>query len=165
MRIAVAIVVGLLLGSDARADERRWYGWQALIVDGATTGLVVAAAVEEEVELVGEGLLLNAIGAPIVHGVHGNWGRAGISLALRLSLGFVAVMSVAEAADCHDLCDEHGAIYGLAPYFIAAGVDAAIGWERRPARASPAPPLTPPSLTPVAIAKPGGVVLGLGGTF
>ncbi len=63
--------------------QRRWYGWQTLLSDGASIAIAVIAGSVETAELLpvaGVGILL---GAPIVHWAHSHVGKGFTSLGLR----------------------------------------------------------------------------------
>ena len=72
----------------------RWYGGQTLMADAGGIGLITTALALDAAGargpavggtfLLGVGGLL--LGGPVVHAVHGRWGRAGASLALRVGL-------------------------------------------------------------------------------
>lgn len=70
--------------TEARSSPSRWYGWQTLLVDAAAAGILAGGLVSWTVEptVIGYGGFL--FGAPVVHAVHGNYGRMLASFALRL---------------------------------------------------------------------------------
>jgi hypothetical protein len=76
--------------SDGARPERRWYGWQFLIVDGASLALAVSTLGTGSVVQIGLGTTGFAFGAPIVHWAHGHLGRGFGSLGLRLGLPLAA---------------------------------------------------------------------------
>src|SRR5262249_23454050 len=113
----------------AASPETRWYGWQMLAPDAVAVGLaLVALHVGERADQLGtaEGLLAVSAGVfradgPIVHALHGQPGRAGWSLALRIGLtllGWPIGFSTGEGA-CrkyaydHEGCPYEFAFYGL----------------------------------------------------
>jgi hypothetical protein len=75
---------------DAGAEykpRRKWYGWQTLIVDGATSIALVAVASRNSSDKP-EGWLTGvavtyAVAPPIIHLAHGHAGKAALSLAIR----------------------------------------------------------------------------------
>lgn len=82
----------------AEARERQWYGWQTLATDGVSftmMGLGFGSLIHETTwshssdNHATSGLLMATgaagylFGAPTVHALHGHWGKAGASLALR----------------------------------------------------------------------------------
>jgi len=61
-----------------------WYGYQTLASDGAALGLLVAGLTSSERSgMAWAGVATYALGAPVVHASHGNWGSGGKSLLLR----------------------------------------------------------------------------------
>lgn len=98
----------------------RWYGWQTLAVDGASmtlllTGALVAGSSTRNEGmlgarvLVGGSLLGFALGAPVVHVVNGEPGRAAGSLGLRVGLPAVGFMiGLAAAPSCSSSTGEYG---------------------------------------------------------
>jgi hypothetical protein len=75
------------------APRRRWYGWQTLLVDGASIGLLVLGVAADDRGAGRLGALGYFFGAPIVHWSHGHVGKGFASLGLRV--GSVLVLSVA----------------------------------------------------------------------
>jgi hypothetical protein len=94
-----------------RPRETRWYGYQTLITDGVALGLFAGAMATLRLciswssnhtsscdnhtsEMLGvSSFAVYGFGAPIVHGAHGNWGKAGISLGMRAApIGLAAVL-------------------------------------------------------------------------
>lgn len=157
---------GVTLRSDedsGREVERRWYGWQTLMVDGislVTTPIIIGIP----------GLFL---GAPIVHAAHDRWDSAGISFAMRG--GGAAAVALYIGAQ-----DHRGDFAGLAVlaeavvgafivHSVATSIDAAVlAYDERPARSrragasSPAPVRLLPTAN---VARDGGFTLGLAGTM
>jgi hypothetical protein len=96
---------------------RRWYGWQLLINDVASTGLLIAGAFAKAAEenggiddTPGGGLVWTSVGAfmlggPIIHLAHGRLEAAVASLGLRAGGAFVgvgigALMGAASGVGC-----------------------------------------------------------------
>jgi hypothetical protein len=73
----------------AGATASRWYGYQILIADGASLGLLTLGVLSSGTGLAVLGAAGYVAGGPIVHGLNGQGGRAAGSVALRL-LGPVA---------------------------------------------------------------------------
>jgi hypothetical protein len=77
----------LLLPLTASA-ERDWYGWQPMLADGGA--VVITASSAKLFDSPGPGMMaglaLYALGSPIIHASHDNWGRAGISFGARVAL-------------------------------------------------------------------------------
>jgi hypothetical protein len=88
--LATAAVAVALSSSLAHAEEE-WYGYQVAAPD--VVGWVVAYAGAQSdawpVTALGFGGML--LGGPIVHAAHDNWGRAGISLGLRVGAPLAGV--------------------------------------------------------------------------
>jgi hypothetical protein len=77
---------------------RVWYGWQTLATDAIALGpLVLMAAMNGDGAEVFVPLALGTyvLGGPIVHATHGNWGRAGGSLSLRVGAPILCALPVA----------------------------------------------------------------------
>lgn len=109
----------------AGRSERRWYGWQTLIADGAS--LLAMPTLAATAGNGGEALAYVAVGGyflgpPLVHVAHGRPGIAAASLGLRagLPLGGV-VLGAAAQGDCRgDFCAFGGALIGAALGVLAA---------------------------------------------
>lgn len=151
------------------ATRERWYGWQGLIVDGASILLVTPA-----IPPLGVGGYF--LGAPIVHAAHGRWGAAGGSVLLRIGLPVVGAI-VANGGTSDRSCGEFGclrAVVGAGVGILAAiAVDAAaLSWETVPvtredradkdARSQRRSLAVAPGIAP---RREGGVDVGLSGTF
>jgi hypothetical protein len=102
------------------------------------------------------------LSGPIVHAAHGNWVRAGGSLALRIGLPTLGMMAGFASAECSDdeiVCGGDrigpGWIIGAA---VAAILDASFLAKKTERRKSP-------RVLPYASAKRGGGALGLTGYF
>jgi len=131
-----------------------WYGWQTLIVDGASiaTGSVLASTLEfdpneqpSDLGLIGATWYgLGAVGAPAVHYAHGNAGVGAASLSLRVLVppvaGFVGFLGTCMGRgdiehDCVVDGYTGGTLVGLAG---VATIDAALlAWERERPEATP----------------------------
>ena len=114
-----------------RADEPeqpRWYGWQIAAVDAPL--LVLAAT---SLDGSGEGAYIGVAGllvsGPIVHGVHGEGGRAVGSAVLRVAAPALgALVGASTGHGEHEPGDGHTSLEGaavgaLVGYGIALGVD------------------------------------------
>jgi hypothetical protein len=141
----------------AAAEETRWYGWQMLLTDGAGFGVFALGMGRDPNEnavylpAVAVGLGTLALSGPMIHAVHGNWAKAGYSLALRAGLMLLGA-AIGGNTRCnyaydHEGCEAINAIYGLAiGGGIAVFLDAVlIGHERieRPTRNDPILVLVP----------------------
>lgn len=67
-----------------------WYGWQTLISDAASAAVLTGGLVSWTIEPTVVGYSGFLLGTPIVHAVHGNWGRGLASFGLRLLAPAVA---------------------------------------------------------------------------
>ena len=116
--------------------KERWYGWQTLLTDaGAITLTIVLTANADErddVAVIGAfviGASTFALGAPIVHGAHGNWGKAGVSVALRLGLSLIggAIGAGIGADSCSQYVYDHeGCAIGYGALGLIAGATTAV---------------------------------------
>ena len=157
----------------------RWYGWQTLATDAAAVVLVVAAvsviAESEGDSSTGTALAYLSLGAyalggPVVHIAHENYGRAAGSFGLRVG-GPIVGGALGCAADGSS--SGYGCLGGLAlgmflGTLTAVVVDsAALAYEKVPATAASARKRKPQSsVTPgVALTRKGGALVGLSGTF
>jgi hypothetical protein len=65
-----------------------WYGWETLVVDGASVSLMTMAAASDNQGAQGPfalgGVVGFSLGAPIVHAAHGRWGIAAADVAMRV---------------------------------------------------------------------------------
>jgi hypothetical protein len=169
----------------AAAAAPRWYGWQPLIVDASSIAMMVGGGFvggsgTMPLEFLGgTGYLL---GAPIIHDAHGQFGRAGTSLALRVLLpaaSTIVGVLVAWAAfpngthsgggDSYSSVDK--SVYQAAGGFIGFGLgaltavfvdDLSLAKERVP---TPLLPDSRPTIGPRLGATRGGATFGVGGTF
>jgi hypothetical protein len=129
------------------APKKKWYGYQIMLIDGARV-LFIASGSEGAVFLGGLGLVLSS---PIVHGAHGRsrgLGGLGMRAGGALILGAAGGDSI------------EGALTGfVVGWLIGAGIDYAfLSHEPAPASASV-------SVQPVALVRPDGTMLGVGGTW
>ena len=76
--------------ASASSVDPAWYGWQAIIVDALSGGLL---ALSSQVPAQNGGVAVALVGvtdlvvtAPLIHAAHAQAGRAGISVAMRLGL-------------------------------------------------------------------------------
>jgi hypothetical protein len=112
--------------------RRRWYGWQTLIADGASTLLLLSSAAgddEASETLVTMGLVGYEFAPGIVHFAHGNTGRGFGSFGLRLGMPLAGAFVGASAASGCDgfLCEAGGAAIGaLVGMAGAIAIDAAV---------------------------------------
>ena len=153
---------------DERNTEPRWYGWQTLLVDGATVGLGFATQ--------SPGIVYAAFlaGGPIVHFAHGNVGKGLGSLALRFlvpgTLGLVGFAVDSANNPCKPgeylcLSGLGGLVVGaMTGYVVAVAVDAAVLAHDRVPREAPAAS-TGLVWQPMLGVTRGGATGGVGGVF
>jgi hypothetical protein len=161
------------------------YHLQMLAVDAASVASALTGfAIEGDHQynprvsevLRGAGMGGYALGGPIVHLAHRQYGRAGISLALRVGLPILGAAVGAWSATCHP--DEWFCGVGEAVAGFAIGSAAAIGIDNAfvvpsagPSTVDPGPvaatahPSAGLRLAPRLVATPNVAVLGAGGQF
>jgi hypothetical protein len=164
---------------EAPKPRREWYGWQTLLADGASFGLVIAGTHSGGGLLVAGGTSY-ALAAPLIHAAHANDGAAGISVALRLGLplagGLIgsAAVPYKEGAHYSDgyVDDSYGQLFavlgGVALGMLAASiVDASfLAYDQHAtAPASPKPDTKAFRIAPSVGPLRGGLSAGLTGTF
>ncbi len=139
------------------------YGYQTLIADGASLGMVLAGGGSESDGMIALGGIGYLVAAPIVHVVHGRVGIALADAGLRVALpiGFAyAGAALERCSPGEELCGVGGAVMGA---FL--GVGAAVTLDatllaREQVRAEPAPAL---AIAPMLGKDRGGVAVS--GTF
>jgi hypothetical protein len=167
MRLAIIFVVVAVLPRIAGADDLATvrsqptsrptsYRAQLVGLDLATAALVSADPILHlDGNGIGTGLMINLVGAPLIHAVHGEWGRVGGSVALRYGLAAAGWMAGAQLA--HDDGGNRSATMGLLlGAFTGAVIDDLFQATEReqPARWSPR-----------IAAGPAGAQVGIGGAF
>lgn len=151
------------------APRRVWYGWQTLIVDGASlSAVLLGAALDQGSTSDGApfavvGLLGYELGPGIVHFVHRNPGRGFASFGVRLAMPLTgAFLGASVSSNCDGYqCESDGAAAGLLLGMAGAiAIDAAVfAYDDRRPRATRARP----RLMPLASLVPGRAWVGLGG--
>jgi hypothetical protein len=161
-----------------------WYGWQTLSTDGAAIGVLVLAGslihhddTDSQRAVADSVLVLSAatyaLGGPIVHAAHQQWGTAGASAGLRIGLPLTGILVGAALDRCgpntdSDTCGVIGPSLGMLLGFSAAmAIDAsALSYEQVPV-ASVARARQPLATTaaPFVIADARHALLGVSGTF
>jgi hypothetical protein len=121
-------------GKDKR--ERKWYGWQILISDGASAAMFLGS-IGGESSLIASGAVGYLVVPPIIHAAHRRGGVGWGSLGIRVGTPLLGLM-VASASE-----SDSGTAVGLAIGMMGAiAIDAAaLAWERRatiPSRHAPA---------------------------
>lgn len=120
--------------SAGKRAEKHWYGGPILLTDGIAYGSLALGLEFEETgpAALPVGVLTYALGGPIVHLAHGNWGRSAISTGVRILLPIVGLAIGANADDGYDGSsggtDRTGALLGgvLTGMAAATLVDAAL---------------------------------------
>lgn len=115
-------------------EERKWYGWQTLIVDGATLVTTIALAAPSPQAANGVFWSGYLLGGPIVHWSNGQLGMGFASLGLRVGAPLVLGLTGAAlggASGNSDWDNFSGAYAGaaiglLAGYVTAVAVDSAV---------------------------------------
>lgn len=134
-----------------------WYGWQLLLADGGALGLGAAT---------GNGdIALGWIGTgAVVHGAHHNYGRAVLSVGMRIGLPLAGVfLGESSARGCTgDLCDLGPALVGgMLGMGTAEVIDLALAKDEPDA----ALPARSQRWTPVASVRHSGATLGIAARF
>jgi hypothetical protein len=149
------------------SERTRWYGLEILTADAGALALLAGAALAANHNdgLAGSlaigSLATYEVGGPIVHALHGNWGRAIGSGALRAGAPIVGALLGVASEDCTggDFCGIEGGVIGF-----AVGVGTAIILDSALIAHEPAHDAPPPVLPVVATSK-NGTWLGLSGSF
>ncbi len=171
------------------ATKREWYGWQVLLVDGASLLVTIGGAAAQSGAVAATGGLMYLGGPAAVHFAHGNVARGFGSMGLRLGAPFVGALLGfgVGAASCGGStsntrtdCAAVGLGLGLlAGYIAGISVDAGLlAYEdvnaetpaqrgARTTKAAPRVAKASPSVTvlPSAAVTPQGGSVGLVGSF
>jgi hypothetical protein len=142
----------------------RWYGWQTLLADGAAIEGALAiswASGESTLGAVAFFAGVYALGAPAVHLVNGNPGRAAGSFGLRLAAPTIGGLVGSSMGSCERFGGCSSQVYMVSGvvlgYLSAVVVDATvIARERVPLRSR---------WSPTIVASEEGAVVGLHGTW
>lgn len=120
--------------------ETRWYGWQTLIADGVSLGLVVGGGYANSGGVVYAGIMTYFLAPPIIHFAHGHVGKGFLSMGLRVGMPIALGLGLAAASNCSS-----GGYCGLGEFALGFGIgmagasaidSAAIAWEKVPAEPS-----------------------------
>jgi hypothetical protein len=125
-------------------SQTHWYGWQTLLVDGASLGAFVggfwlkpANQDWSVVSIVGVGGY--AVGAPIVHWSHGRVGVGFASLSFRVGLPALALLLASTPCSTSE-CSEQSLALGFGLLAIPAAIVLDAAWlarERLPSGVAP----------------------------
>lgn len=193
---ALALCATLFATTSAHADEslpepaveadkpqtaqKRWYGYQTLATDAASVALLGLAIAADDNGTAQTGFLVAsgatyAIAPGVVHGVHGNPGRAVGDVAIRVfapvvTTGVGALLGVATSD--RDLGSQLGGVLvgGLIGFVTgvagAMALDATVlAYDSSPAGAEKKPAKTGASIAPSFGPTKNGFAAGLSGTF
>jgi len=192
--IRLALPVALLLAASvARAESSEpgggdtSYRWQVATTDAILMGTAIAGfsleGKDASLDYVASNTMMTVggfgylLGAPIVHATHGRWGRAGLSLLLRVAIPATgatigAVIGKATCTPGEWFCglDEMGKGVAVGAV-VAAVVDSVLIASPRTARELETErtvarrPSAGASLSPQLVATPNLALVGLGGRF
>lgn len=149
-------------------ESTRWYGWQTVIVDGASVALLFPAAASKNAGL--QSTLLTAsvggyfLGAPFVHALHGSPGRALGSLGLRVGAPLVGIALGSSLENCQNdseepnYCGFSGAVIGGVVGILSAIVIDSAALARETVHEQP-------KLTPMVGSTKGRTWIGVAGQF
>jgi hypothetical protein len=149
----------------------RWYGYQLLLADALSVGLIYAGAGSDTGALATAGVGGMFLGAPIVHAVQGEPGRAFGSLGLRLAMPLagaaIAMWAYDRSNRDRESCDcMGGALAGMGGMVLGLGAamltDALfLGWRPE----TSARQRRSIAMIPSIGVAPGGGSVGLAGRF
>jgi hypothetical protein len=146
----------------SRRPRETWYGWQTLLLDGASIGLMLTKS-----DATGWGVVGYFFAPSIVHFAHRNVGNGFASIGLRIGLPFVGILLGSMASSCFNgdsnlACDLDAATAGLLLGMAGAiTIDAAaLAYEQRPRRRSAGV-----TVSPLLSLHPGDARVGLAGAF
>jgi len=184
-RLLILAALTFGLARVARADDApvepsvRDYHLQILATDvGAAGAFLGGNALENKAGATGDVLMVAggvtyALGGPVVHLTHGNYGRAAISLGLRVLLPIVgANIGVAfSSCDNHQTFANLCSVDGMAAGFLVGAATAAAAdnllvtpWTIAGGEAAPPKP-TALTVSPRIVATQDRAIFGLGGRF
>lgn len=166
MKLAVVLAIAVLPGiagaddlatvQSQPAPEPSTYRAQLVGLDLAAAALVSADPILHlDGDGIGNGLIISLVGAPVIHAVHGEWGRVGGSIALRYGIAAGGWMLGAQLA--HGDESARSATMGLLlGAFTGAMIDDLFQATERE---------RPPRWAPMVAAGPSGAQVGIGGAF
>jgi hypothetical protein len=164
--------------------RRNWYGWQTLSTDGAAFSLLVLGGslisndnTDSGVVVTDSFVILSAasyaLGGPIVHAAHQNWGTAAASLGLRVGLPLTGILIGSAADRCganndSDVCGAVGpgigALLGIGAAIAIDATTLAYDQVSLASAATTRQPLAAIS-APFVVADAHRTMLGVMGTF
>jgi hypothetical protein len=99
--------------------ETRWYGWQNLLVDTGSVGVMLGAAKSDSLGWIG--LAGYVLGSPIVHLAHERGGAAAAALGMRVAFPIAGALIASSGCSKQDHEDDFGC---LGPALVGIGVGA-----------------------------------------
>jgi hypothetical protein len=155
------------------APSKQWYGYQLMLADAASIGLIALAAPRrlDDISPIGVASLLLAPG--IIHAIHGSWWKAGASPLLRVAIPATVGLLWYAANPCspgQEFCGLDAIAFGGGLGMVTAMVIDYV-WASKPVTATPVPEEKAISanrsinLHAAAALIGGGAKLVLGGSF
>jgi len=86
-------------GIEPFRPKREWYGWQTLIVDGGSLGILIVGSSTNSSAAAGAFFFTNILGPPIVHWAHGNVGTGFASFGIRGGAWLCMIAGILATAD------------------------------------------------------------------
>lgn len=105
--------------------ETHWYGWQNMIVDGASIGVFVFGLTRESAPIAWSGVMGMGLGSAAVHFTHDNVGRGFASVGLRVALPALGYF-IGNAASCGGGHEDYEGGCEWMPQVIGLGVGALV---------------------------------------
>jgi len=81
---AAALAVALALSPSPARAEREWYGGEVLAADTIGWALIIGGATADAWPIAALGVGGIVLGGPVIHAAHDNYGRAAVSVGLRI---------------------------------------------------------------------------------
>jgi hypothetical protein len=92
--------------TSAEHTQEVWYGWQNVLSDVASVGLIAASGSSSAAPLAYVGLLGYIGGSPVIHAVNGSGQKSAISVGLRLGLPLVGGLMAYAITSSHSQSSE-----------------------------------------------------------
>lgn len=123
-----------------RPSRRLWYGWETLIVDGASLALFLGTEFgdRKKSEAISSspgiyvGTIIYSLGAPAVHATRGHWGKSAASVALRAGSMLILIWSIVQCLHENTQNENYGCPsnpvfwFGVLSVPAAVAIDAAV---------------------------------------
>lgn len=144
--------------------QTNWYGWQILLADALSVGLVYAGGTHDQGAVVVAGLGAYGLGGPVVHLGHGRDGLAVASIGLRGGLPILGGV-IGFFADTSSLTRAAGIAIGvIAGAATASALDISL-LAREAVPVAKQPAVSAFSVTPALAVGKQQTVVGAAGTF